>query len=129
MTQRTYKGRVAPGWAEYVVIGPLGNNPYWANSNLAVSIDTGVYCTRHTEYGWRREELDPLPVEEVWGVFGVGSVVDTKLLNTYRTEETAADKAHELARGYTGRTFIVARITQRITQPKPILPEPIVEKL
>ncbi len=62
-------------------------------------------------------------------MFGAGSVVDARLMNTYPTEAAAADKAHELVRGYTGRTFIVARITQKITQPKPVLPEPIVEKL
>ena len=128
MTQRTYKGKVVPDWAEYVVFGPSTGLLYWASDSRRESEHIECSSDLHVREGWRREELDPLPTE-VWGVFGAGSVVDAKLLNTYRTEGAAADKAHELARGYTGRTFIVARITQKITQPKPVLPEPIVEKL
>ena len=51
------------------------------------------------------------------------------MLNTYPSEAAAQEKAIELARAYTGRTLIVARITQKITQPKPVQPELIVEKL
>lgn len=129
MTQRTYKGEVAPYWAEYVVFGPITGELYWASDSRRKSEHNDCSSDLHVREGWHREELDPLPIEEVWGVFGAGSVVDARLLNTYRTERAAADKAHELARGYTGRTFIVAHITQKITQPKPVLPEPIVEKL
>lgn len=128
MTQRTYKGQVAPDWAEYVVFGPLSGDLYWANDEQRQDGSAVYHTSLHVREGWRRAELDPLPVE-VWGVFGAGSVVDARILNTYPTEGAAADKAHELARGYTGRTFIVARVTQKITQPKPVLPEPIVEKL
>lgn len=130
MTLRTYKGNPVPAWAEYVVVGPVGGSTYWANDHMREAwLDRYRWHNDlHVREGWRREELDPLPVEEVWGVFGAGSVVDAKLLNTYTSEGAAADKAHELARGYTGRTFIVARITQKITQPKPVLPELIVEK-
>lgn len=129
--KRTYKGMVAPYWAEYVVFGPLSGDPYWARRGMRQQVQSPYHPIEndtHNRCNWRRAELDPLPVE-VWGVFGAGSVVDARLLNTYPTEEAAADKARELARGYTGRTFIVARITQKITQPKPVLPEPIVEKL
>lgn len=129
MTLRTYKGNPVPAWAEYVVIGPVTGRVYWANDLLRQEGSCLHHGDLHIREGWRREELDPLPVEEVWGVFGAGSVVDARLLNTYRTEDAAADKAHELARGHTGRTFIVARITQKITQPKPVQPELIVEKL
>ncbi len=128
MTQRTYKGKVVPSWAEYVVVGPLSGMAYWANNSYAVCIDNGCMTSGHVAEGWRREELDPLPTE-VWGVFGAGSVVDARMLNTYASEAAAQKKATELARAYTGCTFIVARITQKITQPKPVQPELIVEKL
>lgn len=130
MTQRTYKGNPVPAWVEYVVIGPHSGGVYWATDHRRTHANrlSAYPNDLHVRKGWLREELDPLPVEEVWGVFSTGSVVDAKLLNTYRTEGAAADKARELARGYTGRTFIVARITQKITQPKPVLPELIVEK-
>lgn len=128
MTQRTYKGEPAPGWAEYVVFGPLSGKPYWANNSYAVCIDSGFMLSDYVAEDWRREELDPLPTE-VWGVFGAGSVVDALMLNTYASEAAAQKKATELARAYTGCTFIIARITQKITQPKPVQPELIVEKL
>ena len=128
MTQRTYKGKVAPGWAKYVVIGPSSGRAYWANNSYAVCIDSGYMSNYHVAEGWRREELDPLPTE-VWGVFGAGSVVDARMLNTYASEAEALEKASELARGHTGRTLVVARITHKITQPKPVQPELIVEKL
>ena len=128
MTQRTYKGKVAQDWAEYVVIGPLSERVYWANNSVAVGIDSGYMSSDHVAEGWRREELDPLPTD-VWGVFGAGSVVDARMLNTDPSEAAAQEKAIELARAYTGRTLIVARITQKITQPKPVQPELIVEKL
>lgn len=126
MTHRTYKGMVAPSWAKYVVIGPLSGMAYWANNDIAVKIADGQTVHSHLERGWRREELDPLPVEDVWGVFGAGSVVDARMLNTYASEAEALEKASELARGHMGHTLFVARITHKITQPKPEL---IVEKL
>lgn len=128
MTLRTYKGNPVPAWAEYVVIGPVTGRVYWANDLLRQVGSCLHHGDLHIREGWRREELDPLPVEEVWGVFGAGSVVDALRLNTYASEAEALEKARELARGYTGRTLVVARITQKITQPKPVLPEPIVEK-
>ena len=130
MTQRTYKGMVAPDWAEYVVFGPGTGRLYWANDSLRESEGEyiGAIGDLHIREGWRREELDPLPTE-VWGVFGAGSVVDARMLNTYASEAAAQNKATELARAYTGYTFIVARITQKITQPKPVQPELVVEKL
>lgn len=128
MTQGTYKGEVAPDWAEYVVVGPLSGLAYWANKSYAVCIYTGCMTSGHLVEGWRREELDP-PPPEVWGVFGAGSVVDARMLNTYASEAEALEKASELARGHTGHTLVVARITHKITQPKPVQPELIVEKL
>ena len=128
MTQRTYKGEVAPAWAEYVVFGPLTDMMYWANDSHRESEYTKAIGDRHIREGWRREELDPLPTE-VWGVFGAGSVVDARMLNTYASEAEALEKASELARGHTGRTLVVARITHKITQPKPVQPELVVEKL
>lgn len=129
MTQRTYKGMVAPSWAEYVVIGPLSGDVYWATDHRRTHANqSSAYPgDLHVREGWLREELDPLP--EVWGVFGTGSVVDARMLNTYPSEAAAQEKAIELARAYTGRALIVARITQKITQPKPVQPELIVEKL
>lgn len=130
MTQRTYKGKVAPDWAEYVVFGPSTGLLYWASDSRRESACGYIKRSNdlHVRKGWCREEFDPLPTE-VWGVFGAGSVVDARMLNTYASEAAAQEKAIELARGYTGRTFIVARITQKITQPKPVQPELIVEKL
>lgn len=129
MTQRTYKGNPVPAWVEYVVIGPCSGDVYWATDHRRTRANrSSAYLDDlHVREGWLREELDPLP--EVWGVFGTGSVVDARMLNTYPSEAAAQEKAIELARAYTGRALIVARITQKITQPKPVQPELIVEKL
>lgn len=56
-------------------------------------------------------------------------LIDARMLNTYASEAAAQKKATELASAYTGCTFIIARITQKITQPKPVQPELVVEKL
>lgn len=128
MTQRTYKGKPAPDWAEYVVFGPLTGALYWASDSRRESKYIECSGDFHVREGWYREELDPLPTE-VWGVFGAGSVVDARMLNTYASEAEALEKASELARGHTGRPLVVARITHKITQPKPAQPELIVEKL
>lgn len=36
MTQRTYKGKVAPSWAEYVVFGPLSGMAHLLRSTGVV---------------------------------------------------------------------------------------------
>lgn len=127
MTQRTYMGKVAPDWAEYVVVEPFSDELYWANDHRRASECIAVRDDQHVREGWRREELDPLPVEEVWVVSG--QALDCRISNRYRTEAEAAELAFKLACIYKVVPFYVARVTQKITQPKPVLPEPIVEKL
>lgn len=110
------------------MFGPGTGGLYWASDSRRESEYIKCSDDRHVREGWRREELDPLPVE-VWGVFGAGSVVDARMLNTYASEAEALEKASELARGHMGHTLFVARITHKIAQHKPVQPELIVEKL
>lgn len=96
MTQRTYKGEVAPDWAEYVVFGPCSGLLYWAcdNRRYAPNGVTGTHLDdRHCGAGWRREELDPLPVE-VWLVV----CAEHPRLLFARSEENAIEHATRLAK-------------------------------
>ncbi|MCY1462788.1 hypothetical protein D9M71_805980 [compost metagenome] len=89
-----------------------------------MNIKNGQQVRCHPSDGWRREELDPLP-GKVWLV-----VCDQhwRLLFA-RSEEHAIERAARLAKANPGRTYYVAHATQKITQPKPVQPELIVEKL